>query len=89
MIVDVRPKPALLAPPGKAVAGALKRLGFAQFQAVRQGKRFELEAAGPPTPEIEAAAREAAATVLSNPIIEDVVSVRFDQADDAAGRDPA
>ncbi|MDR0593838.1 MAG: phosphoribosylformylglycinamidine synthase subunit PurS [Bifidobacteriaceae bacterium] len=88
VIVDVMPKPELLDPQGKAVAGALPRLGFTQFQAVRQGKRFELEAAGPPSAELLAAAREAAVTVLSNPVIEDVVSVRFDTADaaDAAGR---
>ncbi|MDR2565696.1 MAG: phosphoribosylformylglycinamidine synthase subunit PurS [Bifidobacteriaceae bacterium] len=89
VIVDVMPKPELLDPQGKAVAGALPRLGFTQFQAVRQGKRFELEAAGPPTPELLEAARQAATVVLSNPVIEDVVSVRFDQADDAVAGDPA
>ncbi|MDR2381175.1 MAG: phosphoribosylformylglycinamidine synthase subunit PurS [Bifidobacteriaceae bacterium] len=77
VIVDVMPKPELLDPQGKAVASALERLGFTQFQAVRQGKRFELETAGPAGPEVLAAAREAATTLLSNPVIEDVVAVRF------------
>lgn len=89
VIVDVMPKPELLDPQGKAVAGALPRLGFTQFQAVRQGKRFELEAAGPPTPQLLEAARAAASTVLSNPVIEDVVSVHFSQMDDAVPQDPA
>ena len=72
VVVDVMPKPEILDPQGKAVAGALPRLGFAQFVSVRQGKRFELEVDGPVTPEVLAAAAEAARQVLSNPVIEDV-----------------
>ncbi|SDB92204.1 phosphoribosylformylglycinamidine synthase [Sanguibacter gelidistatuariae] len=75
VVVDVMPKPEILDPQGKAVAGALPRLGFTGFLSVRQGKRFELEVDGDVTPEVLAAAREAAERVLSNPIIEDVVSV--------------
>ncbi|MDR2454434.1 MAG: phosphoribosylformylglycinamidine synthase subunit PurS [Bifidobacteriaceae bacterium] len=78
MIVDVMPKPEILDPQGKAVASALARLGLTQFRGVRQGKRFELEVEGPATPEVVEAAREAAATLLSNPIIEDVVAVRLE-----------
>jgi phosphoribosylformylglycinamidine synthase len=69
------PKPEILDPQGKAVVGALPRLGFTQFTSVRQGKRFELEVDGDVTPEILAAAQQAAETMLSNPIIEDVVRV--------------
>ncbi|MDR1393577.1 MAG: phosphoribosylformylglycinamidine synthase subunit PurS [Bifidobacteriaceae bacterium] len=76
VIVDIMPKPEILDPQGKAVQGALPRLGFGQFQAVRQGKRFELEVTGPATAEVLAAAHQAAVTLLSNPVIEDVVSVR-------------
>lgn len=83
VVVDVMPKPEILDPQGKAVAGALPRLGFTQFTSVRQGKRFELEVDGPVTPEVLAAAREAADRVLSNPIIEDVVNV-FDATDEVA-----
>ena len=75
VVVDVMPKPEILDPQGKAVAGALPRLGFTGFTSVRQGKRFELEVDGDVTPEVLAAAREAAERVLSNPVIEDVVSV--------------
>ena len=75
IIVDVMPKPELLDPQGKAVAGSLPRLGFEQFTAVRQGKRFELSVEGDVTEEHLAAAREAADRLLSNPIIEDVVRV--------------
>ena len=74
VVVDVMPKPEILDPQGKAVAGALPRLGFGQFASVRQGKRFELEVDGPVTEEILAAARAAGEQVLSNPVIEDVVA---------------
>jgi phosphoribosylformylglycinamidine synthase len=75
IVVDVMPKPEILDPQGKAIAGALPRLGFTVFAGVRQGKRFELEVDGEVTEEALAAAREAAATLLSNPVIEDVVRV--------------
>jgi phosphoribosylformylglycinamidine synthase PurS subunit len=84
VVVEVMPKPEILDPQGKAVAGALPRLGFGQFTSVRQGKRFELEVDGDVTPEILEAAAQAAATVLSNPVIEDVVRVADIAADAAA-----
>ena len=42
---------------------------------VRQGKRFELEVDGEVTDEVLASLREAATTLLSNPVIEDVVAI--------------
>jgi phosphoribosylformylglycinamidine synthase PurS subunit len=74
-VVDVMPKPEILDPQGKAIVGALPRLGFTGFSSVRQGKRFELFTEGEVTEELLAQAREAAATLLSNPVIEDVVNV--------------
>jgi phosphoribosylformylglycinamidine synthase subunit PurS len=75
VVVDVMPKPEILDPQGKAVAGALARLGFVEFAGARQGKRFELEVDGDVTPDVLSRAREAAQTLLSNPVIEDVVRV--------------
>jgi phosphoribosylformylglycinamidine synthase len=75
VVVDVMPKPEILDPQGKAVAAALPRLGLDGFTAVRQGKRFELEVDGEVTDEVLARARRAAETLLSNPVIEDVVRV--------------
>ncbi|HSU71172.1 MAG TPA: phosphoribosylformylglycinamidine synthase subunit PurS [Micrococcaceae bacterium] len=75
IVVDVMPKPEILDPQGKAIVGALPRLGFTGFSSVRQGKRFELTVDGEITEEILAQARDAAATLLSNPVIEDVVNV--------------
>ncbi|HET8599259.1 MAG TPA: phosphoribosylformylglycinamidine synthase subunit PurS [Segeticoccus sp.] len=76
VVVDVMLKSEILDPQGQAVAGALPRLGFTQFTDVRQGKRFVLTVDGEVTREHLAAAREAAERLLSNPVIEDVVSVR-------------
>jgi phosphoribosylformylglycinamidine synthase len=81
VVVDVMPKPEILDPQGQAVAGALPRLGFQGFTGVRQGKRFELEVDGEVTEDVLAQVREAATTLLSNPVIEDVVSVRAAEAD--------
>ncbi len=75
VVVDVMPKPEILDPQGKAVAGALARLGFSEFGGARQGKRFELEGDGEGTEVVLQRAREAAETLLSNPVIEDVVRV--------------
>ena len=80
IVVEVMPKPEILDPPGKAVVGSLPRLGFEQFTVVRQGRRFELTVEGEVTEADLAAAREAADKLLSNPIIEDVVSVRAEEA---------
>ena len=75
VVVDVMPKPEILDPQGKAVAAALPRLGFTGFTGVRQGRRFELTVDGEVTEEVLEQVREAAATLLSNPVIEDVVRV--------------
>jgi len=75
IVVDVMPKAELLDPAGKAVAGALHRLGKSEFSAVRIGKRFELTVDGEVTDAVLAEARELAAEMLSNGVIEDVVNV--------------
>ncbi len=75
IVVDVMLKPEILDPQGQAVRGALPRLGFDQFTDVRQGKRFVLSVDGEVTEDHLAKAREAAETLLSNPVIEDVVEV--------------
>lgn len=79
VIVDVMPRPEILDPQGQAVAGALRRLGLGHFAEVRQGKRFLLTVDGEVTQEVLAQARQAAETLLSNPVIEDVVSVRVEE----------
>ena len=71
VVVSVMPKPEILDPQGKAVHGALPRLGFSGISDVRQGKRFELEVDGEVTEERLAQIRSAAETLLSNPVIED------------------
>ncbi|RBP61477.1 phosphoribosylformylglycinamidine synthase [Brevibacterium sanguinis] len=75
VVVEVMPKPEILDPQGKAISGGLSRLGFTGFGEVRQGKRFELEVDGDITDDVLAQAREAAEKLLSNPVIENVVSV--------------
>jgi len=86
VVVDVMPKPEILDPQGKAVLGALPRLGFTGVTEVRQGKRFELEVDGEVTDEVRARVEQLAATLLSNPVIESyVVHVAGEEPVDPAG----
>ena len=71
VVVNVMLKPEILDPQGKAVHGALPRLGLEGISEVRQGKRFELEVEGELTEERRAQLDEIAEKLLSNPVIED------------------
>jgi phosphoribosylformylglycinamidine synthase len=82
IVVEVMPKPALLDPQGKAVIGALTRLGKTEFSDVRIGKRFEVTVDRPVDDALLSEVRGLAEEVFSNSVIEDVVSV-------SALRDPA
>lgn len=81
IVVEVMPKAELLDPQGKATTGALDRLGKGQFTNVRIGKRFELTVDGPITDAIRAEVQEIAEGILSNQVIEDVVSITYPEAD--------
>ena len=69
VVVDVMPKAEILDPQGKAVTGALARLGF-EGMSVRQGKRFEIEVPGEVTEDRLAEIGRAAETLLANTVIE-------------------
>ena len=71
VVVDVMLKPEILDPQGRAVMGALGRLGLTGIASVRQGKRFEIEVEGELDEEISARLDELAGSLLSNPVIED------------------
>ena len=75
IVVDVMPKAELLDPQGKAVTGALARLGIDAIGGVRIGKRFELTVDGEVTDDILASAQRIADEILSNSVIEDVVGI--------------
>jgi phosphoribosylformylglycinamidine synthase len=75
IVVEVMPKAELLDPAGKAVAGALARLGKGHFTAVRIGKRFELTVDGRVDESLLSEVRVLAEEMLANTVIEDVVSV--------------
>jgi phosphoribosylformylglycinamidine synthase len=68
VVVDVMLKPEILDPQGKAVQGALDRLGVVGVASVRQGKRFEIELVGDVDP---AVVDDIAGRLLANTVIED------------------
>jgi phosphoribosylformylglycinamidine synthase len=77
VVVDVKLKPEILDPQGRAVLGALGRLGLSGVADVRQGKQFVLNIEGDVDDAKLAQIHEIAATLLSNPVIEDfTVEVR-------------
>lgn len=80
IVVEVMPKAELLDPAGKAVAGALHRLGHESISDVRIGKRFELHVDGEVDAELMATVEQLAADMLSNGVIEDVISVHVSGA---------
>jgi phosphoribosylformylglycinamidine synthase subunit PurS len=71
VVIDVMLKPEILDPQGKAVLGALDRLGFSGVTSVRQGKRFEVEIDPAPGDDLQQRAEQMAETLLANLVIED------------------
>ena len=71
VLVSVFLKPEILDPQGRAVLGALGRLGLSGVDDVRQGKQFVLSIDGGVTEEKLDQINHIAETLLSNPVIED------------------
>ncbi|MEI2716366.1 MAG: phosphoribosylformylglycinamidine synthase subunit PurS [Candidatus Nanopelagicales bacterium] len=71
VVVDVMLKPEILDPQGRAVQGALARLGLTGVSDVRQGKRFEITLDGDLDPERETLLAKLSEELLANPVIED------------------
>jgi phosphoribosylformylglycinamidine synthase PurS subunit len=87
IIVEVMPKAELLDPQGKAVAGALARLGRDHFTDVRVGKRFELTVDAPVDDVLLAEVAALADDMLANTVIEDVVKIWVDDSAVSSGTD--
>ena len=71
VIVDVMLKPEILDPQGRAVQGALGRLGLEGVAYVRQGKQFVIDLEGDLEGDRLALMHQLAEELLSNPVIED------------------
>ena len=68
--VTVTLKNGVLDPQGKAIEGALKSLGIAGVDSVRQGKVFDIELSGSDKAAAEAALKAACEKLLANTVIE-------------------
>ena len=81
VIVDVMLKPEILDPQGRAVQGALVRLGLSGVADVRQGKQFVIELEEDLDDARRATLEELAGELLSNPVIENyTITVLDDEA---------
>jgi phosphoribosylformylglycinamidine synthase len=67
-IIHVNLKKAILDPQGKAIASALKSMGFSEVEEARQGKVIEISLNGKTD---EARLKEMCDRLLANPVIED------------------
>ncbi len=68
--IHITPRNGLLDPQGKAIAGALKGLGFDEVADARQGKIIEIQLSGPTD---KARLKEMCDKLLANPVMEDYV----------------
>ena len=78
VIVDVMLKPEILDPQGRAVQGALGRLGLSGVADVRQGKQFVIELEGDLDDARRVTLEELAGELLSNPVIENYTMTVLD-----------
>jgi phosphoribosylformylglycinamidine synthase PurS subunit len=78
VIVDVMLKPEILDPQGRAVQGALGRLGLSGVADVRQGKQFVIELEGDLDDARRATLEELSGELLSNPVIENYTMTVLD-----------
>ncbi len=70
--VYVTLKTSVLDPQGQTIHNALRKIGFAQVEAVRQGKYFALSLAdGLSSADARAQVERVAREVLTNPVIEE------------------
>lgn len=73
VVVDVVLKSEILDPQGRAILGALDRLGISGVNGLRQGKHFELDVDDSVD---DATLKRIADTLLANPVIEDFTITR-------------
>jgi phosphoribosylformylglycinamidine synthase subunit PurS len=71
VLINVHLKNEILDPQGRAVLGAITRLGLQNISDVRQGKQFILNISGEVTDLILNEIKKIGSTLLSNPVIED------------------
>jgi phosphoribosylformylglycinamidine synthase PurS subunit len=84
VVVDVMLKPEILDPQGRAVQGALGRLGLTGVTDVRQGKQFVIDIEGDLEGERLELMHRLAEELLSNPVIEDYRMQVLPDAQDVA-----
>ena len=77
-LVQVKLKPDVLDPQGKAIRSACGQLGYSNVENVRQGKLFEIELSAASEAEARRLLEELADKLLANPVIEDYAILRIE-----------
>lgn len=78
--VLVYPRPEILDPQGKAIAGALTRIGFKEVREVRAGKSFSVQVQAASRAVAEERLRAMADKLLANTVVEDFTVEILDEA---------
>lgn len=69
--VTIYPRRTILDPQGKAIHGALERLGFAEVKGLRSGKCFEIELSTRSADKARSRLEEMCRKLLANELLED------------------
>ena len=77
-LVQVKLKPDVLDPQGKAIRSACGQLGYAAVESVRQGKLFEITLSAKSEAEARRLLEELAGKLLANPVIEDYAILKVE-----------
>lgn len=78
--IEVRLRPSILDPQGKATQHALHSLSYTSVERVRMGKLVELWLEAPSEEEARATVRETCEKLLANPVMEDF-SIEIEKAE--------
>lgn len=85
----VYPRPEILDPQGQAVQQALSRVGFAEVEAVRVGKSFDVELGAASAAQARERLQEMCHKLLANPVVEDFSVELLEGGDPVAKKPPA
>jgi phosphoribosylformylglycinamidine synthase subunit PurS len=76
--VEIKPREGILDPQGRAVADALRTLGFADVQDVHVGRYVVVDADAPSVARAKESVDAMCKKLLANPVVEDFAITRVD-----------
>lgn len=78
--VVIDPRPEILDPQGKAILGALERIGFDRVLGVRAGKSLSIDLEAASREEAESLLGQMCSRLLANPVVENFTIEHLEEA---------